>query len=191
MDLADMKEIESILEGLLFASGDVLSVERISDILGIDKKTIKLIVNNMILNFQNQRRGVMIREMNNGYLMCTKPEHHKYLEKLFEKRQQQGLSQAAYETLAIIAYNKSATRAKIEQIRGVNSDSSINTLVERNLIMEAGRLDTPGRPLVYETTEEFLRCFGFKSLNDLPMIEMSEFEHALPNELGDGEDGAV
>lgn len=186
-----MKEIESILEGLLFASGDVLSVERISEILGIDKKTIKLIVNNMILNYQNQRRGVMIREINNGYLMCTKPEHHKYLEKLFEKRQQQGLSQAAYETLAIIAYNKPATRAKIERIRGVNSDSSINTLIERNLIIEAGRLDTPGRPLIYETTEEFLRCFGFKSLNDLPMIEMNEFEHTLSNEMGDGKDGDV
>ena len=188
MDLTDIKEIESILEGLLFASGDVLSAERISEILGVDKKTIKLIVNNMILDFKNQKRGIMIREIDNGFLMCTKPEHHEYLEKLFEKRQQQGLSQAAYETLAIIAYNKPATRAKIEQIRGVNSDSSIGKLIERNLIMETGRLDAPGRPLVYETTEEFLRCFGFRSLNDLPEIEMNELEQAFPNETEDKED---
>ena len=89
-----------------------------------------------------------------------------------EPRQKQALSQAAFETLAIIAYNQPVTRARIEMIRGVNSDSSIATLLERNLIKEAGRLDSPGRPMVYETTGEFLRSFGFRSVKDLPMIEL-------------------
>jgi len=172
----DIKEIESIIEGLLFAAGDVLSLGKIAEILEIDKKTLKLIINNMIVNLQNSKRGIMIREINGGYQMCTRFEHHDYLKKLFEPRQRQGLSQAAYETLAIIAYNKPITRAKIEQIRGVNSDSAISRLLEKNLIKEAGRLDSPGKPLLYETTEEFLRSFGFRSLADLPRIEMSELE---------------
>jgi len=170
----DIKEIESIVEGLLFAAGDVLPLEKISEILDIDKKTLKLIINNMIANFQNSKRGIMIREINGGYQMCTRHEHYDYIKKLFMPRQKQGLSQAAYETLAIIAYNSPITRAKIEQTRGVNSDSAIAKLLEKNLIREAGRLDAPGRPVLYETTEEFLRSFGFKSLADLPCIEMNE-----------------
>ena len=108
--------------------------------------------------------------------MCTRPEHYDYIKKLFEPRQNQGLSQAAYETLAIIAYNGPVTKAKIEQIRGVNSDSSITRLIERNLIKEAGRLNSPGKPILYETTEEFLRCFGFKSLSDLPALNVKELD---------------
>jgi len=176
VSVVDIKEIECIIEGLLFAAGDTLSLEKISDILEVDKKTVKLIMNNLIINLQNSKRGIMIRELNNGYQMCTRFEHHGYIKKLFEPRQRQGLSQAAYETLAIIAYNKPITRAKIEQIRGVNSDSAISRLLERSLIKEAGRLDSPGKPLLYETTEEFLRSFGFRALSDLPRIEMNELE---------------
>jgi segregation and condensation protein B len=170
----ELREIESIIEGLLFATGDILSADKISRILEIDIKTVKRVVNNMSINFQNSKRGVIIREINNGYQMCTRPEHYDYIKKLFEPRQNQGLSQAAYETLAIIAYNGPVTRAKIEQIRGVNSDSSIARLIERNLIKEAGRLDSPGKPIIYETTEEFLRCFGFKALSDLPALNVKE-----------------
>jgi len=173
----EIKEIESIIEGLLFTAGDTLSLQKISDILEIDKKTLKLILNNMIVNFQNSKRGVIIREINKGYQLCTRIEHYDYIKKLFEPRQKQGLSHAAFETLAIIAYNQPITRAKIEQIRGVNSDSSITRLIERNLIREAGRLDSPGKPLIYEITEEFLRCFGFRSLGDLPRLEMNEIQN--------------
>lgn len=177
----DIKEAESIIEGLLFASGDVLSLEKISEVLEIDKKTVRSILNNMMLSFQNSRRGVTIREINHGYQMCTRAEHYNYLKKLFEPRHRQGLSQAAYETLAIIAYNGPVTRARIEQIRGVNSDSAIARLLERNLVREAGRLDSPGKPVLYETTEEFLRCFGFRSLADLPPLEMSGMEQERLN----------
>lgn len=172
----EIKEIEGVIEGLLFAAGDPLPLQKISEILEIDKKTVKLILNNMIVNYQNSKRGIIIRQIDKGYQLCTRHEHYEYLKKLFEPRQKQGLSQAAFETLAIIAYNQPITRAKIEQIRGVNSDSSITRLIERNLIREAGRLDAPGKPLIYETTEEFLRCFGFRSIGDLPRLEMNELQ---------------
>jgi segregation and condensation protein B len=171
--MLEIKEIEALIEGLLFASGDVLSLDKIAEIVDLDTKTTKLILSNMIDNLQKSKRGTLIREINEGYQLCTRHEHYEYIERLFESRQKQGLSQAAFETLAIIAYNQPITRAKIEQIRGVNSDSSVTRLLERNLITYSGRLDTPGRPMLYATTDEFLRCFGFKNIKDLPFIEMS------------------
>ena len=171
-----INEVESIIEGLLFAAGDRLPLEKIAEIIEVDKKTTKSILNNMILNFQNSKRGVTIREINNGYQMCTKSEYHEYIKKLYQPRQKQGLSQAAFETLAIIAYNQPITKAKIEKIRGVSSGSGVARLIEKNLVKEAGRMDAPGKPILYETTEEFLRSFGFKSLADLPRLEMNELE---------------
>lgn len=172
----ELKEIESIVEGLLFANGDPLSLEKLSEILELDRKTTKLILNNMSVNYQNSKRGIMLREIDGSYQLCTRFEHYEYIRKLFEPRQKQALSQAAFETLAIIAYNQPITRAKIELIRGVNSDSAVIRLVERNLVRESGRLDSPGRPMLYETTEEFLRSFGFKSPADLPVLEMGDMK---------------
>lgn len=178
----EIKEIEALIESLLFASGDVLSLDRIAELLELDKKTAKLILSNMIESVQKSKRGILIREIDEGYQLCTRPEYADYIEKLFESKQKQGLSQAAFETLSIVAYNQPITRAKIEQIRGVNSDSSVTRLLERNLITFSGRLDTPGRPMLYSTTEEFLRIFGFKNIKDLPYIEINnpteeEFEN--------------
>lgn len=172
----EIKEIEAVIEGLIFASGDPLSLEKIAEILELDKKTTRLILNNMILGYQNSKRGIMLREIDGSYQLCTRFEHYEYIRKLFEPRQKQALSQAAFETLAIIAYNQPVTRSRIEQIRGVNSDSAVIRLVERNLIHEAGRLDSPGKPMLYETTEEFLRSFGFKSPADLPVIDMNDLK---------------
>jgi segregation and condensation protein B len=172
----DIKDMEAIIEGLLFASGDPLPLEKLAEILELDRKATRLILNNMSINYQNSKRGIMLREIDGSYQLCTRFEHYEYIRKLFEPRQKQALSQAAFETLAIIAYNQPVTRAKIEQIRGVNSDSAVVRLVERNLIREAGRLDSPGRPLLYETTEEFLRSFGFKSTADLPVIDMGDLK---------------
>lgn len=182
----ETKEIEAIVEGLLFASGDAVSLEKISDILEIDKKTAKLILNNMVTNSQNSRRGIMMREINGRYQLCSRPEHCDYIKKLFEPRQKQGLSPAAFETLAIIAYNQPITRGKVEQIRGVNSDSAITKLLDRNLVKETGRLDAPGKPLLYGTTDEFLRSLGFKSLADLPRLEMNEIQTVAEDEPIDG-----
>lgn len=173
-EIKDIKKIEAVVEGLLFVSGDVLSFDKIVKIIGIDRKTLRNIISNMIIKFQNSSRGVLIREIGNGYQMCTRPEYVKYINKLFQPRQRLTLSEAAYETLSIVAYKQPVTRAKIENIRGVNSGSSINRLVEHNLIKEAGRLDVPGRPIVYRTTDEFLRCFGFRSLKDLPILGIND-----------------
>ncbi|WP_265444434.1 SMC-Scp complex subunit ScpB [Acetivibrio straminisolvens] len=175
----DLKKLEGILEGMLFASGDKISIEKLSSIIGIDKKTIKLVLNNMIVNYNNNpSRGISIREINNGYQLCSKPEYYDYIKQLFEPRQRSGLSQAALETLAIIAYNRPITKARIEQIRGVNSDSAVARLLEKNLIREAGRLDAPGKPVLYETTDEFFRSFGFKSDSDLPIFELNDIHEA-------------
>lgn len=175
----DIKEIEAIIEGLLFAAGDPLPLQKLADILEMDRKTTRLILNNMAITLQNSKRGIMLRELDESYQLCTRPEHAEYIRRLVEPRQKQALSQAAFETLSIVAYNQPVTRARIEMIRGVNSDSAISRLLERNLIKEAGRLDLPGKPLIYETTEEFLRSFGFKSIKDLPIID---FEKMMPAE---------
>ncbi len=172
----EIKEIEAVIEALLFAWGEPLSLDKIAEIIEVDKKTTKHIMNNLLSDFNNSKRGIRIREIESSYQLCTKKEYEEFVGKLFEPRQRQGLSQAAYETLAIIAYNGPVTRAGIENIRGVNSDSSISRLLERNLIREAGKLDSPGKPLIYEVTEEFLRCFGLRSVNDIPRIEMNELE---------------
>ena len=178
----EMKEIEAVIEGLLFASGDALPLEKISEILEIDKKTVRLILNNMTDSCLNSDRGLLIREVDGKFQLCTRSEHHEYLKKLFEPRQRQGLSQAAFEILAIIAYNHPITRARIEHIRGVSSESAITRLVERNLITEAGRLDAPGKPVLFETTDEFLRSFGFRTIKDLPVLEMNEQQTIGENE---------
>lgn len=166
----DVKEIEGIIEGLLFVSGDTLSLEKISEILELDKKKTKIVIDKMIADINSSNRGIIIREINNAYQLSTRPEYFEYIRKLCETRQKQSLSQAAFETLSIIAYNSPVTRAKIESIRGVNSDSALTKLLERNLIRELGRMDAPGKPILYETTEEFLRCFGFNTLKDLPEL---------------------
>lgn len=175
----DIKEIEAVIEGLLFSSGDPVSLEKLSEILEVDKKTMRLILSNMAVSLQNSKRGILLRELDGCYQLCSRPEHFEYICRLVEPRQKQTLSQAAFETLSIVAYNQPVTRARIEMIRGVNSDSAISRLVERNLIKEAGRLDSPGKPMLYETTEEFLRSFGFKSIKDLPIIEL---EAIMPSE---------
>lgn len=172
----EITEIEAIIEALLFTTGDALSIDKISEVIDVDKKTTRLILASLIDKFQNSERGIMIREINNSYQLCTKPIYSNYIKKIFEPRQKQGLSQAAFETLSIIAYKQPITKAKIEVVRGVNSDSAVSKLLERNLIKEAGRLDAPGKPILYETTDEFLRSFGFKSIGDLPVLTMNDPE---------------
>ena len=170
----ETNSLEPIIEAMLFAYGEKLELNKISEILKIDINSAKFIINKMIQNYNNKNRGITIREIENGYQLCTKPEYYDYIKILYEPKQKQGLSQSAFEVLSIIAYNQPVTKSKIEHIRGVNSDSPVSRLLERNLIKEAGRLDSPGKPIIYETTEEFLRSFGFKSCTDLPIIEINE-----------------
>lgn len=184
LEMKHNERIEGIIESLLFMSGDLLSSDTIAEILELDKKSVKQIINEMKEKYKSENRGINIREINDSYQFYTKPEYSNYVNKLFEPRQKQVLSQAAYETLAIVAYNRPITKARIDDIRGVNSDSSIASLMERNLIREAGRVDSPGRPILYETTEEFLRCFGFSSHEDLPLLDhFSNIESSIESSI--------
>ena len=172
----DLREIENILEAVLFAAGDSVPLEKLSVIIEQDKKTTASILSNLEMKYKGSQRGIMLRQLGSSYQLCTKPQYEDYIVRLGAARKKQGLSQAAYEALAIIAYRQPVTRAQVEQIRGVNSDNVIVNLVEKNLIQETGRQDTIGKPKVYGTTEEFLRVFGFNSLADLPRLDMSDIQ---------------
>ena len=183
----EISAIESIIESLIFSYGDALSLDKICEILELDKKTAINIIKNMMDNYNKSDRGIIIREINGKYQMCSKPDNFEYVSKIYQIRQKQALSQAAYEVLSIVAYNQPLTKAKIEQIRGVNSDSAVTRLLERNLIREAGKLDAPGKPRLSETTDEFLKCFGFKSIRDLPILDIRDLSELNLDELLDEE----
>ncbi len=166
------REFKNTIEAILFACGDEVRVDRISDVLGINVDRTEQLINELSQEYLGENRGVVIRRMKNTVQMATNQIYFDKVRLLFEKNDTRNLSQAAYETLAVIAYNKEATRAKIESVRGVGCGSSISTLLDRELIEEAGRLDAPGRPVVFRPSMEFYRAFGFKSLDDLIPIEL-------------------
>ena len=169
-----LTEKEAIVEGLLFAAGGVVKESSIVSILEEKEVEVNKIIESINQKFEAENRAIMIRKINDGYQMCTKSQYHKYISKLFDTKQKQNLSQATMETLAIIAYKQPVTRQEIEKLRGVNSDRSVSILSEYGLIEDVGRLDAPGRPLIYSTTEEFLRVFGYSSLKDLPKFKVEE-----------------
>ncbi len=167
----EIREIQSILEAVLFAAGDAVELEKLADIVDVDKKSLREILKKMMDSYNFERRGIHIIQMEDAYQMCTRGEYHDYVAMLAEPRRKQSLSNAAIEVLAIVAYKQPVTRSAIEHIRGVNCDYVVNRLMERNLIEEKGRLDAPGRPILFGTTQEFLRIFGIPSLADLPEFE--------------------
>ena len=163
------------IEALLFAAGDRINGAEIAGVLDVPEVCIEELVERLYEKYNhNKNCGIMIRKIETGYQLCSKPEYGTHISEYFAIGRRQMLSQAAYEALAIIAYGQPATRTKIEKIRGVNSDSAVSKLLERGLICEQGRLDVPGRPVLYGTTDEFLRCFGYGSLQDLPTLHPEE-----------------
>jgi len=168
IDKNSTAEIQAAVEVLLFAAGDPVPVEQLADVLEIEKSVLLSILKDL---GQTSMAGIVLREINGCFTLSTKPDYDEYIRTLLEPHAKQGLSNAAFETLSIIAYNAPATRARVEEIRGVNSDSAINRLVEKGLIREAGRMEVPGRPVLFEPTDEFLKSFGFTSLDDLPKLE--------------------
>ena len=167
----ELKQAESIIEGVLFAAGDSVEVEKLSDILDIDTKSTRAIVEALADRYDREKRGIQILRLEDSYQMCTRRDYQEYIAHLAEPRRSFSLSNAAMEVLAIVAYKQPVTRAVIEQIRGVSCDNLVNKLLEKNFIEEVGRLDTPGRPMLFGTTEEFLRCFGIESVTELPDFE--------------------
>ena len=167
----EIEKIKKIIEGIMFAVGREVSVKELSSVLELTPENVVEIIENMKIEFEEQGRGIEIIKVENGnYQLCSKKEIYDYIYQIIDKRNKPNLSQAALETLAIIAYNPKITRAEIETIRGVNSDGTIYKLLDHNLIEDAGRLDAPGRPTTYKTTKEFLRMFGYTSLDDLPEL---------------------
>lgn len=163
--------IDSVIESLLFVSGDGLAISHIAEILELDEDEVRLHVDKLKEFYISQNRGLQIVEYD-GYIQLKTPEENfLYVTKLADSKRKQPLSPAALESLSIVAYHQPVTRSSVEFIRGVNSDGPMTRLVERGLIEESGRLDAPGRPILYRTTKEFLRSFGLNSLADLPDIK--------------------
>ena len=170
----DKKNISCAIEGILFAAGEPVKSAKLAAVLEVDINEVEEAVKLLKYNYDTELRGLMIIEIDGGYQLCSRPEYYAYIQEILGEQRRQALSNAAMEALAIIAYKQPITRGQVEYIRGVNSDGAVNRLVERDLIEEKGRLDAPGRPILYGTTQNFLRCFGLKNPEDLPEVDLSE-----------------
>ena len=178
MDTKDMKEIESAIEGILFASGDPIHVDRICVALEMDRPTVEQLLQKLMDYYAYERRGIRLLRMEDTWQLCSSPDYADAIRKAFEIRKPAKLSQPALEVLTIIAYYQPTTRAYVDQIRGVDSSYTIGLLLDRKLIEECGRLQVPGHPRLYRTTRQFLRAFHLSSLDDLP---------EMPDLAGDGQ----
>lgn len=168
----DKINLEAAIEGILFASGESVAIERLCEVMSCSKAAMRQTLEKMQADYeQDERRGIKLVRFEEKYQLCTKSEYYDCIRALNEKKGKVTISNAGLEVLSIIAYNQPVTRSTVEFIRGVNSDGAMNKLVELGLIDEVGRLDAPGRPILYATTEEFLRCFSLESLNDLPEVD--------------------
>lgn len=172
----EIHEIETALEGILFASGDPVPADKLSEVLDVDRQLLEHALDNLADYYKFNRRGIRLVRLEDSYQLTTAAEYAEYVRRILEIRKQPAISKAALEVLSIIAYYQPTTRAYIEQIRGVDSSGTINTLLERSLIQESGFLDVPGRPKLYSTTSNFLRAFGISSIDELPQI--SDYEQA-------------
>ena len=164
----DTQKIKAIIEAILFSAGRAVTIEELIIALEKSKEEIDEIIREMQEEYKT--RGIGIIKIENSYQMCSKKEYYEYIYQILDKRIKPNLSTAALETLAIIAYNPRATRAEIEAIRGVNSDGTIYKLLEYELIEDAGKADLPGKPTTYRTTQEFLKMFGYETLENLPEL---------------------
>ena len=165
-------KIKSAIEAMLFVAGEPLNIKDIYTNLELDRKTAREILNEITEEFKAESRGIKLINIDDSYQFVTKPENSEFIQKMLKKNKRQSLSQASIESLAIIAYKQPITRIDIDEIRGVKSESAITRLVERGLIKDVGRLEVPGRPILYGTTDEFLRQFGLKTIKELPSLDL-------------------
>lgn len=166
----EVEKVKSIIEAILFSAGRQVSIKELMLTLEMPQEDIENIIAAMQEDYKNEKRGIEIIKVNDSYQLCTKKELYDYIYPVLDKRSKPNLSNAALETLAIIAYNPKITRAEIESIRGVSADACIYKLLEYGLIEESGKSDLPGKPMTYATTNEFLKMFGYSSLDDLPEL---------------------
>ena len=166
----EKQELVSLIEAMLFANGKPLSIKTICEITETEKEEVLEALNTLKQNLIERNSGIQLLEIKDSYQLATLEKYYSYICTMLDNRPKPTLSQAAFEVLSIVAYNQNVTRAEMERIRGVSSDSALNKLLEYNLIEEAGRMDAPGRPMMYKTSDEFLKMFGYKSLKDLPEL---------------------
>ena len=185
-----IEKTEAAIEAILFTMGESVEAEKIAVAIEHDVDTTVKIIHNMMDKYENEDRGIKIIELEGSFQLCTKEEYDDNLIRICSQPRRYTLTDAALETLSIIAYKQPVTKIEIEKIRGVNSDRSVNKLVELELVKEVGRLDAPGRPMLFGTTEEFLRTFGVGSIDELPVISedmveqyKEEAEYEIASEL--------
>lgn len=177
---------KAVIEAVLFTMGESVEISRLADVIEEDVKTTKEILKEMGEEYGQGERGIMLAAFEDSVQLCTKADMYEYLVKIAKTPRKMTLTDTVLETLSIIAYKQPVTRIDIERVRGVSCDHAINKLLEYDLIMELGRLDAPGRPLLFGTTEQFLRCFGVKSLEELPKlnpVQMEEFKQQAEAEI--------
>ena len=177
---------QAIIESMLFAAGREVEVKEIMNILELSSEDIDKIIMNMKAEYEARNSGIEIIKVNNSYQLCTKKEYYEYIYPLFDNRAKPNISNAALETLSIVAYNPNITRSEIEAIRGVSADGTVYKLLEYDLIEEAGKLDAPGRPTMYKVTNKFMKMFGISSLDelpDLPRYKLDENEQIVIDDV--------
>lgn len=167
---------KAVIEAVLFTMGESVEVSRIADVIEEDVRTTKAILKEMAEQYEQEDRGIQLTWFETAVQLCTKADMYEYLIKIAKSPRKMSLTDTMLETLSIIAYKQPVTRVEIEKVRGVSCDHAINKLLEYDLITELGRLDAPGRPLLFGTTEQFLRCFGVKSLEELPELNPVQIE---------------
>ena len=187
VETREMKEIEAAVEGILFASGEPVHIDRICLAAELDRPTAELVLQKLMDNYSFERRGMRLLRLEDSWQLCSAPEYADVIRRAFEIRKPAKLSQPALEVLTIIAYYQPTTRAYVDQIRGVDSSYTVGLLLDRHLIEECGRLQVPGRPRLYRTTKAFLRAFHLNSLEDLPEMPGMEAD----GQLRLAEDGSV
>lgn len=187
VETREMKEIEAAVEGILFASGEPVHIDRICLAAELDRPTAELVLQKLMDYYSFERRGMRLLRLEDSWQLCSAPEYADVIRRAFEIRKPAKLSQPALEVLTIIAYYQPTTRAYVDQIRGVDSSYTVGLLLDRHLIEECGRLQVPGRPRLYRTTKAFLRAFHLNSLEDLPAMPGMEAD----GQLRLAEDGSV
>ncbi len=166
----ELKDLESAIESILFASGEPVPAQRIGAVLGVDTDTVFNVAEKLKDSYRFERRGIRLVRLDKSLQLCSAPENAEYIRRTLETRKPPQLSQAAMEVLAIVAYYQPATKAYVEQIRGVDSSYTIGVLLDKGLIETCGRLAVPGRPVLYATTKNFLRAFSLESVDELPPL---------------------
>lgn len=171
-------EIRNIIEAIMFAYSEPISIKELNEAINeeLSSKEIEIMLNSLIEEYKENNRGIQIIKLQDKYQMCTNKEYSSFVKNMLEPKRKKTLSQATLETLTIIAYKQPVTKVELEEIRGVKSDKVIQTLLENELIYEAGRLEKIGKPIIYKTTNEFLKLLNIEKLEDLPPIENYEKE---------------